>query len=67
MSNFLHHFFLFHTLALGHVKAIGVSNYLIRHLDEMKTYSSVVPAVNQVQAVYVFRVKEITMHKVNDV
>ncbi|XP_028390941.1 uncharacterized protein LOC114515527 [Dendronephthya gigantea] len=33
----------------GHVKAIGVSNYLIRHLDEMKTYSSVAPAVNQVE------------------
>ena len=33
---------------LGHAKSIGVSNYLIRHLEEMKAYSSVVPALNQV-------------------
>ena len=33
----------------GHTKSIGVSNYLIRHLEEMKSYSSIVPAVNQVE------------------
>ncbi|CAB3996830.1 prostaglandin F synthase-like [Paramuricea clavata] len=33
----------------GHAKSIGVSNYILRHLEEMKTYSSVVPAVNQVE------------------
>lgn len=33
----------------GLVKAIGVANYLEPFLDEMKDYSSIVPAVNQVE------------------
>ena len=33
----------------GKVRAIGVSNYLPRHLDETIAYSSVVPAVDQVE------------------
>ncbi|XP_046846962.1 9,11-endoperoxide prostaglandin H2 reductase-like isoform X2 [Xenia sp. Carnegie-2017] len=33
----------------GRVKSIGVSNYTVKHLEEMKTYSTVLPAVNQVE------------------
>ncbi|MDB5170718.1 MAG: Aldo/keto reductase [Candidatus Saccharibacteria bacterium] len=35
--------------ANGGAKNIGVSNYTIRHLDEMKKYAKVTPAVNQVE------------------
>ena len=31
------------------VKAIGVANYLIPFLEELETYSSVVPVLNQVE------------------
>ena len=31
----------------GFVKAIGVSNFLIRHLEQLKETSNIVPAVNQ--------------------
>lgn len=33
----------------GKAKSIGVSNYTIKHLEEMKSYASVMPAVNQVE------------------
>lgn len=33
----------------GRVRAIGVSNYTIRHLEELLAESSVLPAVNQVE------------------
>lgn len=33
----------------GKVRAIGVSNYTVRHLEEMKTYATELPAVNQVE------------------
>lgn len=33
----------------GGVKSIGVSNYTIRHLEEMKNYANEMPAVNQVE------------------
>ncbi|HSN89620.1 MAG TPA: aldo/keto reductase [Anaeromyxobacteraceae bacterium] len=36
-------------LADGKARAIGVSNYTIRHLDELAGYASVPPAVNQVE------------------
>jgi diketogulonate reductase-like aldo/keto reductase len=35
--------------AAGQAKSIGVSNYTIRHLEEMKEYAKVTPAVNQVE------------------
>lgn len=35
--------------AEGKVRSIGVSNYTVRHLKEMKEYANVVPAVNQVE------------------
>ena len=36
-------------LKSGKARAIGVSNYTVRHLEEMKTYASVMPAVDQVE------------------
>lgn len=33
----------------GKARAIGVSNYTVRHLKEMKKYASLKPAVNQVE------------------
>lgn len=35
--------------AAGGAKNIGVSNYTIRHLEEMKSYAHEMPAVNQVE------------------
>jgi diketogulonate reductase-like aldo/keto reductase len=35
--------------AAGQAKTIGVSNYMIRHLEEMKDYARVLPAINQVE------------------
>ncbi|MDB5259739.1 MAG: Glyoxal reductase [Candidatus Taylorbacteria bacterium] len=35
--------------ASGKAKAIGVSNYTVKHLEEMKGYAKVPPAVNQVE------------------
>lgn len=35
--------------AAGQAANIGVSNYTIRHLEEMKTYAKVMPVVNQVE------------------
>ena len=34
---------------LGRVRAIGVSNFIIRHLEELKETLEVIPAVNQVE------------------
>ncbi|MFN3694614.1 MAG: aldo/keto reductase [Ignavibacterium sp.] len=33
----------------GRCKAIGVSNYMIKHLEEMKEYAEIIPVVNQVE------------------
>jgi diketogulonate reductase-like aldo/keto reductase len=33
----------------GQTKAIGVSNYTVKHLEEMKSYATVMPHVNQVE------------------
>lgn len=33
----------------GLIRSIGVSNFMIRHLEELKNVSNVVPAVNQVE------------------
>ncbi|MCX8106669.1 MAG: aldo/keto reductase [Ignavibacterium album] len=33
----------------GRCKAIGVSNYMIKHLEEMRDYAEIIPAVNQVE------------------
>ena len=34
--------------ANGLIRSIGVSNYAVKHLEEMKTYATIFPAVNQV-------------------
>ena len=34
---------------LGKTKAIGVSNFMIRHLDELLAKTDIVPAVNQIE------------------
>jgi diketogulonate reductase-like aldo/keto reductase len=33
----------------GVVRAVGVSNYTVRHLEELRAHSEVVPAVNQIE------------------
>lgn len=33
----------------GRVRAIGVSNYLVRHLEELFSYAQILPAVNQIE------------------
>lgn len=33
----------------GYCKSIGVSNYMVNHLEELFTYANVIPAVNQVE------------------
>lgn len=35
--------------AAGEVRAIGVSNFMVRHLDELLAHCSVVPQVNQIE------------------
>lgn len=35
--------------AAGQAKSIGVSNYTVRHLEEMKEHANITPAVNQVE------------------
>jgi methylglyoxal/glyoxal reductase len=36
-------------LKSGKARAIGVSNYTVRHLEEMKNYAKVIPAINQIE------------------
>ncbi|GAC1499715.1 MAG: aldo/keto reductase [Candidatus Saccharimonadales bacterium] len=36
-------------LANGTAKSIGVSNYTIRHLEEMKKYAKIQPVINQIE------------------
>ncbi len=35
--------------AAGGAKSIGVSNYTVRHLEEMRGYATIMPSVNQVE------------------
>lgn len=34
----------------GYIKSIGVSNFQIRHLEELKKHTDIVPAVNQIES-----------------
>jgi diketogulonate reductase-like aldo/keto reductase len=36
-------------LADGRVRAIGVSNFMVRHLEELLAHAKVIPAVNQIE------------------
>jgi methylglyoxal/glyoxal reductase len=38
-----------HILAEGRARAIGVSNYTVRHLTELLDHANIIPAVNQVE------------------
>jgi len=46
-------------LADGRVRAIGVSNFMPRHLDRLMVATSVVPAVNQIEVHPYFRQTEV--------
>ena len=48
-GNYLELFFLYCQLMIvGKIKAIGVSNYTVKHLEEMMTYATIKPHVLQV-------------------
>jgi diketogulonate reductase-like aldo/keto reductase len=48
----------------GRVRDIGVSNYMARHVDEVLEYTSVVPAVNQIEVTpYNYRTRLETVEK----
>ncbi len=52
----------------GKVRAIGVSNYTIRHLEEMKKYAKIPPAVNQVEFhPFLFQEELLNYCKQNDI
>ena len=36
-------------LKLGLTRSIGVSNYGIKHLEDMKNYAEIMPSVNQIE------------------
>lgn len=46
--------------AKGQAKAIGVSNYTVKHLEEMKTMFDITPAVNQVEMSVFLQQPELT-------
>lgn len=48
--------------AAGGAKSIGVSNYTIRHLEEMSNYAKVTPAVNQVELHVFLQQPELVKH-----
>ena len=47
-------------LEQGRTRAIGVSNYGVRHLDEMAGYAAVIPAVNQIELSPYLQRRELT-------
>jgi methylglyoxal/glyoxal reductase len=50
------------------VKAIGIANYLLPFLQELKTYSSVIPVVNQVEfSPYLYLKKELEYCQQNSI
>jgi methylglyoxal/glyoxal reductase len=52
----------------GKAKAIGVSNYTIRHLEEMKKYATIFPTVNQVEFhPYLFQKELLDYCKANNI
>jgi diketogulonate reductase-like aldo/keto reductase len=52
----------------GQAKHIGVSNYTIRHLENLKRYATIMPAVNQVELhVFLQQPQLISYCKTNDI
>jgi diketogulonate reductase-like aldo/keto reductase len=50
--------------AEGLARSIGVSNFLVRHLDELLAHASVPPAVNQIElSPFLFRSREDTLRR----
>ncbi|MCL5666685.1 MAG: aldo/keto reductase [Patescibacteria group bacterium] len=49
----------------GKAKAIGVSNYMVKHLEEMKNYASIQPAADQVEYHPFLYQKELSDYCVN--
>ena len=50
--------------AEGLARSIGVSNFLVRHLDELMARASVPPAVNQIElSPFLYRSREDTLHR----
>ena len=48
----------------GLARSIGVSNFLVRHLDELLTHASVLPAVNQIElSPFLYRSREDTLRR----
>lgn len=47
-------------LATGNVRAIGVSNFMVEHLDALVAATSIVPAVNQIEVHPYFRQPALT-------
>lgn len=46
----------------GRARAIGVSNYMVRHLDELLAYATTPPAVNQIELhPFIYRTREDTI------
>nr|WP_201470654.1 aldo/keto reductase [Microbacterium hydrocarbonoxydans] len=46
-------------LADGRVRAIGVSNFMVEHLDELAAETSIVPALNQIEVHPYFQQREV--------
>jgi diketogulonate reductase-like aldo/keto reductase len=46
-------------LADGRVRSVGVSNFLVEHLDRLLTQTDVVPAVNQIEVHPTFQQREV--------
>lgn len=45
----------------GLIKSIGVSNYLVKHLEDLKTVNNVVPSLNQVE--WHPKLREVELHE----
>jgi diketogulonate reductase-like aldo/keto reductase len=57
-------------LAEGKARAIGVSNYMIRHLEELLNHAKVIPAVNQIELSpynYLYRKDLVDFCRVNSI
>lgn len=46
-------------LADGRVRAIGVSNFMVEHLEKLATETSIVPAINQIEVHPYFQQREV--------
>lgn len=57
-------------LAEGKARAIGVSNYMVHHLEELLEHANVVPAINQIELSpynYLYRKEVVDLCRANDI